>query len=240
MNEQGAGRPRRLAFAVAGLGLALGAPLGLLIVRLLTGRAALGELGPEWSQEGITYAYVALSTAVVFAWFGAILGEKADLLERQAVVDPLTRLLNRRGLAERLEQEVARARRYEHPLSLLMVDLDHLKEINDRRGHYAGDSALRQVATALGQGSRSTDWAGRWGGDEFLLIAPSTGPDAARVVAERIRQLARGRGDATPLSVSVGVATWEDGDLQAETLLAKADAALYQAKQEGRNRVVSA
>lgn len=240
LRDAGERRPRRQRYAAAGLALALGAPVGLLLVRLLTGRADVALLSRELKQEAVTYAYVFLSTALVSTWFGAALGGKADQLERQATADPLTRLLNRRGLAERLQQEVARAKRYEHPLSLLLFDVDRLKEINDRHGHYAGDSALRQVATAIGQGSRATDWAGRWGGDEFLLIAPSTGCEPARILAERIRQLACRRPGADPLGVSVGVATWQEGEMEAEVLLAAADAALYRAKQEGRNRVVSA
>jgi diguanylate cyclase (GGDEF)-like protein len=231
---------RRLAYASAGLLLSAGAPVGLFLVRLAAGRASPWLFAEEWAREGLTYAYVTLSTATVFAAFGAVLGGRADELTHLATVDGLTRLPNRRGLMARLESEVSRSRRYGQPLSILLVDLDHLKRINDRRGHDAGDDALRRVGDAIRFGCRTTDVAGRWGGDEFLVLAPSTPLDEARRLGERIRDSVAGLGGLVPLTVSVGIASTVGAPAASPPdLLRRADAALYAAKRRGRNQVAS-
>jgi diguanylate cyclase (GGDEF)-like protein len=229
---------RRLAYASVGLLLSAGAPVGLLLVRLAAGLASLPVLAEEWAREGLTYVYVALSTATVFTAFGAVLGWNADQLALLATVDGLTRLLNRRGLAGRLEIEVRRAQRYGQPLSILLIDLDRLKRINDRSGHDAGDDALRRVGDAIRGGSRATDVAGRWGGDEFLVLAPSTPLDEAQRLGERIRDSVSALGAAPRLTVSVGVASTVGSPAASpDDLLRQADDALYTAKRHGRNQV---
>lgn len=228
--------PRRLRYGLLGLALAAGAPLGLLALRLAVGQASLERLDQEWARDRLTYAYVALSTACVFACFGAALGSHADRLSRLAVTDPLTRLLNRAGLATRLVAELRRLERVPAPLSLLLVDVDRMKRINDRHGHAAGDDALRQVASAIVRSCRATDVAGRWGGDEFLVVAPATSLDDARVLAERIRATAGEAGAAFPLSVSVGAScVTPDVEPSIGDLLQRADEALYEAKRQPRD-----
>ncbi|HET9317578.1 MAG TPA: GGDEF domain-containing protein, partial [Vicinamibacteria bacterium] len=180
--------PRRLAYAAWGLILATGAPIGLLAVRLLSGRTTVATLAEEWVAEATTYVYMIVSTAVVFVLFGAALGQRADALARLATIDGLTGLLNRRALTERLEGEIRRSQRHRLPLALLAIDLDGLKRINDSHGHEAGDAALRRVGDALRAVCRVSDVTGRWGGDEFLVLAPGDSPGDAMRLAERIRE----------------------------------------------------
>jgi diguanylate cyclase (GGDEF)-like protein len=190
-----------------------------------------------------TYLYVFLSTLVAFSAFGFLLGRQADRFIDLSTTDPLTGLRNRRVLYERLEGEIARAHRYAQPLSLLIIDVDRLKEINDQDGHRAGDAALRRVAAARRRGARSADLGARWGGDEFALLAPNTTAAAASGLAERVRLLVMEGTGAAPsgrVTISVGVATVEpSGPLPTpELLVLHADEALYAAKRAGRNRVV--
>jgi two-component system, cell cycle response regulator len=169
-------------------------------------------------------------------------------IKNLSVKDPLTELYNRRYLAERLPQEIKRAARYGRDLSLIMLDLDHFKAVNDRHGHGTGDGVLKACAAVLQEAIRQeVDWAARFGGEEFLLILPETDHGGALVVAERLReqfarQPLRIADVEIPLSASFGVATYPHdrrATLGAETLLEAADRALYQAKQGGRNRVCS-
>jgi two-component system cell cycle response regulator len=233
--------PRRLSYALAAAGLATGAPIGLLVVRLMGKRGAdFALLRRQLEGDWPTFLYVTLSTLVVFVAFGYVLGRQADALVELSRTDPLTGLSNPRAFAERLEEETARVARYGEPLSLLVLDVDRLKAINDRGGHGAGDLALQAVARALHSGARQTDLAARLGGDEFALIAPSTPPPAATALGERIQSLLAGEG-VNGLSVSLGVATMEQGrSADSGVLREAADAALYEAKRQGRNRVVSA
>jgi diguanylate cyclase (GGDEF)-like protein len=221
--------------------LASGAPLGLLILQAWRdGAASLAWLASEWEQESPTYIYIWLSTLLVFAAFGYVLGLHADRLYELSSRDGLTGLRNRRVVAERLQEEVRRCLRYGAPLSVLLMDLDGLKARNDRHGHRAGDVALQAVATAIRGGARSTDVSGRWGGDEFVLLAPNTGAVEARQLAERIRAMAAAASDDGPVTISIGIATADGPRASAETLVRRADAALYEAKRLGRNRVEAA
>jgi diguanylate cyclase (GGDEF)-like protein len=234
------GIPRRWAYAVSGLLLSAGAPTGLLLVRLVSGRAALGGLADEWDAEWTTYVYVAVSTAVVFAWFGEVLGRRADALARLALIDGLTGLLNRTAVCERMEAEVRRSQRHAQPIAVLALDLDGLKRINDAHGHEGGDAALRQVADALRSICRASDIVGRWGGDEFLVLAPGDSAADARRLAERIRERVARHDVPAPHTVSIGIAEWSDVDSSAQLVLRRADEALYEAKRLGRDRVVVA
>lgn len=233
-------RSRRAAYTTAGATLALGAPLGLLALRAARGRGgSLGWLALELRSDPWTYLYVTVSTLLAFSLFGFVLGSYADRLVALSTTDPLTGLLNRRALLERLDEELGRASRYAQPLSLLLIDVDQLKLLNDRDGHRAGDEALVSVARALAEGSRAADVAARWGGDEFVVLAPNTGADAAVHLAERVRTLLAGAGRAV-VTISAGVATSSPASpLAAAALVQGADAALFEAKRAGRNRVAT-
>lgn len=165
-------------------------------------------------------------------------------LERLARSDALTGLANRREFFARLAAETQRSRRYEQGLALLLLDVDHFKKINDTHGHPAGDAVLRAVARALAGFARETDLAARHGGEEFALLLPSTTEAGARAVAERVRsgiealQVAW-EGKAIPVRASVGLAALEGDQGGVDALVARADQALYAAKQTGRNKVVA-
>lgn len=165
-------------------------------------------------------------------------------LEELATTDALTRLMNRRALLERLSVEVDRARRFKSQLSLLMLDLDYFKSINDQHGHLVGDDILRQLGTLLAGTIRTIDVVARYGGEEFVLILPETAIDGAEVFAERLRERISDHqfeiaGDANfHLTCSVGVATFPSTRVAStEDLFARADEALYRAKSGGRNQV---
>jgi diguanylate cyclase (GGDEF)-like protein len=165
-----------------------------------------------------------------------------DLLQ-QSIVDPLTAVLNRRGLQQALERELARCRRYGEELTLAMVDLDHFKRFNDKYGHAAGDTVLKRVAQLLGARLRETDVVARLGGEEFVLLLPHTDLDQSGPILEHLRQALRGNAELLPsadirATASFG-ATSTDGrnDVGAEDLLSEADKAMYAAKAGGRDRV---
>jgi diguanylate cyclase (GGDEF)-like protein len=162
-------------------------------------------------------------------------------LERIAHLDALTEVRNRRALQESLDATLSAARRHEQDLSVLLIDIDHFKQLNDAVGHRNGDIVLRQVAQTLQQTLRIEDLIGRWGGEEFLVIMPGTDDHGARWVAERLCLLISelsanfGHGDTRPLTVTIGVAQWAGES--AEDLVDRADAALYAGKAAGRNTV---
>lgn len=172
------------------------------------------------------------------------LEEKANTLTHLSVRDGLTGLFNRRHFDEALELELTRARGFEQPLSLVLLDIDHFKRINDGFSHVVGDGVLRQVAAVLGRELRQSDFAARYGGEEFALILPHTALDGARIVAEKVR-VAIATADWTaltpghPVSASLGLAQWAADETPTQ-LVRRADHALYAAKTSGRNRVRSA
>jgi diguanylate cyclase (GGDEF)-like protein len=202
-----------------------------------------GVLSSSLPDRVVGHVGVAWVRPIIFTTFGYILGRQADALAELSQTDPLTRLLNARGFAARLQGEIQRSRRYREPLSLLFLDLDGLKDINDKHGHRAGSQALREVAAVISAELRETDTGARWGGDEFTVIAPNTNKDAATVLAERIRSgIASHVGDWR-LTASIGIATldWEETEMvpDAQALLRDADAAMYEAKRRGKNKVVA-
>lgn len=162
-----------------------------------------------------------------------LLGEN----ERLATRDSLTGLANRRLFDESLQREVARAQRLSTPVSLLVLDVDHFKQVNDTYGHQTGDSVLRQVADALVANTKNYDVTARYGGDEFVVLLPGCCRDDAMRVAERVRNGISRAVDEAPVTISAGVATVPDNASDAERLMAAADAALYEAKRTGRDRV---
>jgi diguanylate cyclase (GGDEF)-like protein len=170
------------------------------------------------------------------------LAEANERLERLARTDSLTGLFNRRYVNEQLALHCASSRRHDFSVAVLMVDVDYFKRLNDTFGHAAGDDALRHVADLVARSLRTEDLAGRWGGEEFVVVLPHTTLDEAMVVAERLRadiaaatvELGNG-GDSVTLSVSIGVAAHQ-GELP-DVLVHRADLALYDAKNSGRDRV---
>jgi diguanylate cyclase (GGDEF)-like protein/PAS domain S-box-containing protein len=162
-------------------------------------------------------------------------------LEKMAHTDILTGLPNRRRFLELLSDELARCQRYGNKVSIMELDLDHFKRVNDRYGHAAGDETLRQFASLVRGRLRQNDFAGRFGGEEFMLALPETEAAEARLVAERIRRDLEARtvtidGVSFNVTVSIGLAEYIS-DETPEECLKRVDAALYRAKQKGRNRV---
>jgi diguanylate cyclase (GGDEF)-like protein len=193
-------------------------------------------VGDSFSQEQRMNA-ASLAAHAVVALENARLH---DLVERQALVDGLTGLANRRAASEALHAEAARAERLETPLSLVLVDLDEFKEVNDVHGHSVGDEVLRVFAAVLRETLRESDIAGRWGGEEFLLLLPGADEEGAAQLAERVRIALAARGiPSVPglrVTASFGVAEYA-GETKTEELVAAADSALYRAKRAGKDRV---
>ena len=186
---------------------------------------------------------------LLFANLTALVLDNAQLremLREQSIRDPLTGLYNRRYMEETLKQELKRATRHLHPLGVIMLDIDHFKRFNDTYGHASGDRLLRQLGWFLQNHIRGEDVACRFGGEEFILIIPDTSMEAARQRAERLRQDVRklrvqddGQYHAG-ITLSIGIAISPQHGRTTENVLAAADAALYRAKQEGRDRAVVA
>lgn len=165
--------------------------------------------------------------------------------QRLATVDALTGLMNRRALISSLQIEVERSARYGHPLSLVLLDVDHFKLINDKRGHRTGDIVLAALGRLLHASARRTDITARWGGEEFLIVLTSSDASGAMVFAERLRRsieqmvVADASGVAVAVSASIGLSAYEVGDTL-DVLVDRADRAMYSAKLAGRNRVAVA
>jgi len=234
-------------YPAAGVLLSFGAPVGLVIVRGVLDRV---WPGPAWAMRELSahpeiYAYVALSTMLVFVLLGIFLGRREDRLETWSTTDALTGLCNRRLFDTRLREELRRASRYRTPLSLAIIDVDKLKDINDQHGHGAGDEALRTVARCLRDSCRINDLAARYGGDEFAILAPGTDAAGGLELASRLRaalddaRRIRVR-DAIIPTISIGIGEFDPTDRGTpERLGAAADQALYAAKSLGRNCAVS-
>ena len=165
-------------------------------------------------------------------------------LEQLAQTDPLTNVLNRRALEDRLGAEMERVRRYNTKMSLLRLDLDHFKLINDTYGHLAGDAIMVEIAAMLQRVVRAVDMVARYGGEEFVIVLPETAAPGAEAFAERLRELIEGhafvptRGNPIRLTTSIGVSAFPGFGVESvEDLFATADQALYRAKADGRNRV---
>jgi diguanylate cyclase (GGDEF)-like protein/PAS domain S-box-containing protein len=171
------------------------------------------------------------------------LNEAQTHLKHVAVTDELTGLRNRRYIVERLEEEFQRSKRTGRPLSLIMLDIDHFKTINDAHGHLFGDVVLRVVSVRMKEALRKHDLIGRVGGEEFLVVCPESYLEDTVVVAERIRKIIHGQtiGDGVrevTVALSAGVTMQRDDDTSSDRLFSRADTALYKAKGQGRNRVV--
>jgi diguanylate cyclase (GGDEF)-like protein len=213
-------------------------------VPLQAGNISFGSLmlfGDKFAEED-RMTLVSLASHAVVALDNARLHR---IVERQALVDGLTGLANRRQCEEALATELARVERFGGPLAVVVADLDWFKDVNDRYGHPAGDVVLREFANLLQETLRDVDLAGRWGGEEFLLILPGTDLAGGVQVAERIRVALAGRmvlsvdGTPIPVTASFGVAATPPATTASE-LFAAADAAMYEAKKAGRTQVQTA
>lgn len=166
-------------------------------------------------------------------------------LQELALRDGLTGLLNRRYWESCLEREFARHQRYDNPVSLVIFDIDHFKRVNDTYGHQTGDEVIRSVAEITSRLARETDFAGRYGGEEFVVLLPGTHLEGAAQFAERLRQAVEQQvldyqGSPLSYTISLGVATISDDMANYQILLERADKALYASKEQGRNRVTLA
>lgn len=203
------------------------------LVLLCDESVALGKDQVETFKSAVNHLGLALRNALLF-----------KEVKLQADRDGLTRIYNRRTFDERLVHELKRRQRYGHDLSLLMIDLDHFKSINDTYGHAAGDDVLRRVGGILQESLRATDLAARYGGEEFAVLLPHTQEEDASRLAERIRSRIESSvfmscGTPYRVTASIGVASVEAGALDREgDLVLKADQALYDAKRNGRNMTV--
>lgn len=176
--------------------------------------------------------------------YQAIMKDALKKLSEVSNRDGLTSLFNRRYLEQSLIKEFGRNQRYGTPLSAVMIDLDHFKVINDQFGHLAGDEVLRRTATILSNGVREADTAGRYGGEEFMLILPQTNLEGAVKLAERLRQnVAEEKitfnNVTIRVTISLGIAQARDDIASHEELLQEADVCLYESKKQGRNRVTA-
>jgi len=162
-----------------------------------------------------------------------------------AQIDALTFLVNRRMIVRELQSEVLRAERYNNPLSISVVDIDHFKDVNDTYGHLVGDESLRQVAYQLRDHIRHPDMAGRYGGEEFLILLPNSNSNAAAEQAARLCKQVRETAieiedHVLNITISIGIAQFRNGEDTWETLLNRADTAMYEAKNNGRDRWIVA
>ena len=219
------------AFATIAFGPQLGIHAAVLSVALL----ANFEVETERSLYEWALVLAILLTLV------AILG-RVTRLHRDSLVDAVTQLRNHRYFQVRLREELARSKRHGRPTALLLLDLDDFKRVNDRFGHAVGDQVLRDVAELLAENARATDIVCRYGGEEFAVILPETAQSEATQVAERLREAVQRRQDDREVRVtlSAGVAVCPDHGLDADSLISAADAAMYRAKRDGKNRVALA
>jgi diguanylate cyclase (GGDEF)-like protein len=174
-------------------------------------------------------------------WLVGRLRRSMEFVRRMAMTDSLTEVYNARAFFDFLEKEMARGRRYKRPISLMYLDLDNFKSINDTFGHQTGDSALEIVAATLKNSVRSTDIVARLGGDEFAVLLPETAEDDARTIAQRAREnMAREMSARRwPLSFSVGLSTCRDELCTADELVRNADDLMYQVKRSGKNGILN-
>lgn len=211
----------------------------------------------EFSDEKIELIVPAIFflVAVLILFIGTLAMETAQeftrfsKLERENIMDHLTGVYNRRYLDRRIASEAIRARRYDMPLSMMMIDIDHFKAVNDRYGHQAGDCVLKRLGELLVKKVRVTDVVARYGGEEIAVLTIQTKISDAFDLAERLRQAVEAtvmvpadekeKREAVCITVSIGVAGFDEQVFDSQEMMKKADMALYQAKREGRNRVIA-
>lgn len=196
-------------------------------------------------SSSTVYVTALAQITITFGLILMVARQYAEDLREASMTDRLTGALNRAGLEHQMQRLLRRAERARHGLAVLMLDVDHFKQINDTHGHPAGDLVLRALVRQLRDEVRPGDVVARYGGEEFLIVLDGLDQAAAGVVAERVREAIASRpvlasGNSIGLTVSIGVATVEDAGYNLDGLIRQADTAVYQAKAAGRNRVVSA
>lgn len=210
---------------------------------LITANADDDNVAEGLDMGAFDYIIKPYSLVVLLARVRTALREKErqDLLEKWATTDPLTGLMNRRHFFELADRELEQTRRSSRPLSFIMLDIDHFKQVNDNYGHLVGDAALIQLAELLKNQLRKVDFCGRYGGEEFVLCLPDTHTQGALEVAERIRkdvltlEIDSLQNKTISMSISLGIAENKQ-DKGVEDILKRADKALYEAKDAGRNQ----
>lgn len=223
--------------------VAQGEALGLMYLQTAAPDPALGDAAPRELSEAQQQLARTVTDCIALALANLKLRES---LRDQSIRDPLTGLYNRRYMEESLEREVRRAARSKHTLGIIMLDLDHFKRFNDAFGHQAGDALLRELGSHLRTCVRGEDIACRYGGEEFTLIMPDANLDVSLKRAQRLREDIKHldlehRGQTVgAITLSLGVAAFPDHGSTGEAVLSAADAALYRAKREGRDRVAVA
>ncbi len=243
-------RSLRAVYLMIGLLLGIGAPIGGFLTRLILMPQVRAAPWADLQTNRFFYVYQLVGSSIVFAVAGWLAGARAERLRDAqtfyhalAEHDPLTGLYNARAFRDRYTRSLERAIRNEGPLSLLLIDVDHLKRVNDRYGHTTGNKALMHIAMSLREAKRAEDSAARWGGDEFAILLDGADAASARRVAENILKrvgekpvpFTRGR---LFVSVTIGACTASPVDADAD-LFAAADRALYGAKRAGRNQVAA-
>lgn len=243
---------RARQYALWALLLSQGSPLGGLLLHVIVDGTPPGV---ELADHAFLYAYMSVATCLVFTSFGYLVGRLADDRTRRqralreanrrlrwlSEVDALTGVLNRRAIRRRVRAELGRAQRDGSTTTLILLDLDHFKGVNDRYGHATGDRVLRRVGRCLRRAARASDSVGRIGGEEFLIVLPATSLEKAGRFAERLRRRV-GRAPtsaaAPRITASLGVAgTAGSEPVDVDAVVRCADAAMYRAKEQGRDRV---
>lgn len=220
-----------------GMMMGSGAPLGWALIQSLRGI----DLADDIAANTILYLYMLLATMSVFAGFGFYVGRQEGQMQQRALRDTLTGLYNLRHFRDRLDSEITDARRQATPLSLIFFDLDHFKRVNDTYGHAAGDVVLAEISRTVSDVLRRNELLARIGGEEFAILLPHTELEQASNLADRILETLRHApidiGTEQPLTVtmSLGVVELAPGE-QARAFVERADEAMYQAKENGRNQ----
>jgi len=260
--------PRRWRFPLLGIATSLIAPVGWFILQIPhQGLWSWPEVKIELYDHALLYGYMTLGSGLCFAVAGYLIGRAFDAVLREqreakaqaslmeglnlrleaiSVTDELTGMYNRRYFFERLEEYLRAARRHRLPLSLMMIDIDLFKRVNDTYGHPTGDRVLRTIADLIRSGLRASDISARYGGEEFVILLPYTDEAEAVRLAQRLLTTVSTHPfplppEAGPMTISIGLSQLDvEHPVSGETLIARADGALYQAKHGGRNQVAVA
>jgi diguanylate cyclase (GGDEF)-like protein len=215
----------------------------LAVVPLLADGVVAVLVAETGQRNGSRIERRVIATTERYAGHAALAIRNVNLLERvqqMAVTDGLTQLANRRSFDRSLDRELSRAARMDGRLSVVLLDIDNFKLLNDSHGHVAGDGVLRQVAAALRECGREYDTIARYGGEEFAAVLPGCSSGLAMQVAERLREAVEDASTDIPVTASAGVATYPYDGIDIAGLLSAADQALYASKRAGRNTVRSA